>query len=81
MKVGDKKRVFKENWRYFFIEHNEKPVCLETVAVNKEYNLKCHHETISELKGIQRKEKKVYKSRSKHWMKVAIFKTQRNLQY
>ena len=61
-----KKRVFKDIWTelYFFIEHNEKPVCLvcnETVAVNKEYNLKRHHETkhkvISELKGTQRKEK------------------------
>ena len=65
-KVDDEKGVFKDIWTelYFFIEHNEKPVCLvcnETVAVNKEYNLKRHHETkhkvISELKGTQRKEK------------------------
>ena len=64
-KVGDK-RVCKGNWTevYFFMEHNEKPVCLirnETVVVDKEYNLKRHHETkhktISELKVIQRKGK------------------------
>ena len=49
-KVDDEKRVFKDIWTelYFFIDHNEKPVCLvcnETVAVNKEYNLKRQHET------------------------------------
>ena len=65
-KVDDEKRVFKDNWTelYFFIQHHEKPVCLicnETIAVNKEYNLKRHHETkhkaVSEFKGLERKEK------------------------
>ena len=47
---------------YFFIEHNNKPLChICNESVKKKYYLKRHHKTkhenISKLEGIQRKEK------------------------
>lgn len=60
-------RIFHDNWtsQYFFVESNEKPLCLichQTVAVTKEYNLKrhfesCHKSSISLLDENQRKRK------------------------
>lgn len=49
-KLETKPRTFNENWEseYFFMEVKGKPVCLicgESVAVNKDYNLKRHYDT------------------------------------
>ncbi|KAL3869600.1 hypothetical protein ACJMK2_042267 [Sinanodonta woodiana] len=43
-------RIFQEGWElnYFFVEHRDAPVCLicnESVAIMKDYNLKCYYET------------------------------------
>ena len=49
-KYQSKGRIFNENWTsdYFFIEYEDKPMCLicmEVLAVFKEYNLQRHHES------------------------------------
>ncbi|XP_069819639.1 general transcription factor II-I repeat domain-containing protein 2A-like [Dendropsophus ebraccatus] len=49
-KVGDEHRQFQEKWevQYFFVEHRSIPtclICIEKVAVHKEYNLKRHYIT------------------------------------
>ena len=49
-KLADEKRVFNEAWtnRYFVIEHNNAALCVichETIAVQKEYNVKRHYTT------------------------------------
>ncbi|XP_069767039.1 general transcription factor II-I repeat domain-containing protein 2-like isoform X2 [Narcine bancroftii] len=49
-KIDAECRRFQETWteNYFFLQHFGKPVCLicnESVAVNKEFNIKRHYET------------------------------------
>ena len=49
-RVEDELRVFQTKWTecYFFIEFNNKPICLicnESISVLKEYNVKRHYET------------------------------------
>ncbi|XP_037774148.1 general transcription factor II-I repeat domain-containing protein 2-like [Penaeus monodon] len=66
-KSGPECRVFQEKWSssYLFTEVNGKPVCLvcsQQVSVLKEYNLRCHYETLhaekyKNLQGQQRLEK------------------------
>ncbi|XP_037794130.1 general transcription factor II-I repeat domain-containing protein 2-like [Penaeus monodon] len=66
-KVDTECRVFQEKWSssYLFTEVNGKPVCLvcsQQVSVLKEYNLRCHYETLhaekyKNLQGQQRLEK------------------------
>ena len=85
-KVNKEKRVFKDSWAdlYFFVEQKEKPICLicnESVSVNKEYNLKRHHETkhkgYNEFKPRERKEK-LEKLKSNLDRQQTIFKKQNN---
>ena len=84
--VNKEKRVFKDSWAdlYFFVEQKEKPICLicnESVSVNKEYNLKRHHETkykgYNEFKPRERKEK-LEKLKSNLDRQQTIFKKQNN---
>ena len=65
-KVDDECRSFNEEWteKYFSILHFGKPTCLicnQSVAVNKEFNIKRHYETkhskFSEYRGQTRKDK------------------------
>ena len=65
-KVDVECRVFNEEWenQYVFINHFEKPTCLicnVSVAVNKEFNIKCHYDTkhsnFSKFVGQARKDK------------------------
>jgi hypothetical protein len=49
-KIDSECRNFQDRWteNYFFIEYKRKPVCLiclDTVSVFKEYNLKRHYDT------------------------------------
>ena len=50
-KVDAECRVFNEEWgvKYFFVETKDQKascvICSESVAVLKEYNLRCHYET------------------------------------
>ena len=64
--MASESQVFKDIWTelYFFVQHNNKPVCLicqETIAVYKDYNLHRHyntkHKKYSELTGQIRKDK------------------------
>ena len=65
-KVDDECRSFNDEWteKYFSILHFGKPTCLicnQSVAVNKEFNIKRHYETkhsqFSEYRGQTRKDK------------------------
>ncbi|XP_078495174.1 LOW QUALITY PROTEIN: general transcription factor II-I repeat domain-containing protein 2-like, partial [Ciona intestinalis] len=49
-KIDNERRVFNDSWtdKYFHTLHHGKPVrliCTDTVAVNKEFNLKRHYES------------------------------------
>ena len=49
-KLAEEKRAFDEAWteRYFVIEHKNSALCVichETIAVQKEYNVKRHYTT------------------------------------
>ena len=65
-KVNVECRVFNEEWKnkYFFMNHFGKPTCLicnVSVAVNKEFNIKCDYDTkhsnFSKFVGQARKDK------------------------
>lgn len=49
-KIGDEHRQFQEKWEteYFFVEHRDIPtclICMDKVAVHKEYNIRRHYST------------------------------------
>ena len=49
-KVDEEFRAFKEEWEnnFFFVNHLERPTCVichESIAFNKEYNIKRHYES------------------------------------
>ena len=53
-KVDEEFRAFKEEWKnnFVFVNHLGRPACLicyESIAVNKEYNIKRHYESKHKL--------------------------------
>ena len=65
-KVDEEFRAFKEEWKnnFFFVNHLGRPtglICNESIAVNKEYNIKRHYESkpksYSEVVSQARKDK------------------------
>lgn len=61
-KIGSENRSFNPNWQvYYFIERGGRPmcvICLETVSVMKEHNVKRHFETRHKEHSLMEKEER-----------------------